>query len=652
MRCFIVALVALVAAKDADVNRPVAKVIKLLEDMRSQLEGEKKSEEDMHDKMACWCDVNGKDKDATVDAAGRKLMELEATIKGMTAKAADLSGSIKKLNDEITANTESLQAASDLRAKEAAEYNAEDKDMLLSIDSLKNALVLLGRTNSFLQMPATGLIEVKTSIKKIINNHDDLIQQILNPTDKTLIAQFVQAGVAVPGYTAQSGEIMGVLKQMLENFQGNLSGATAAEDRARDEFAQLKGAKNEEINSAVDLLKAKEALLAKTNSARAEAKEDAEDTQNSLTADQAFLVDLHQRCDTHEKEWATRSTTRALEIKAVSEALAIITSDDAHDTMTKTFNFMQLNQEENKLRTRVASMLLRRAQRTGSTVLLSLATAVKLDAFEKVNEMIDTMLKDLTKEMADEVKHKDFCNDEFHENDLNTHDNGNSIEDLDAQVNDHASNIDTLQDEIDALSKEIAEMQLQMQRANENRKAENREFQVVIDDQRATQVILTKALDKLGKFYGFVQSKQEPAGPPPPMGSMGAYKSNSGSGGVMSMIQSIITDAANMEKSAITSEQDSETAYENFVHNTNAAVEAAQVSKVDKAATKASEEKAKVQRIADKNDAESQARTLANYNTELHQSCDFVLNNFDARQAARSQEMEGLDAAKAALHTA
>jgi len=431
-----------------------------------------------------------------------------------------------------------------------------------------------------------------------------------------------------------------------------LSGATAAEDRARDEFAQLKGAKNEEINSAVDLLKAKEALLAKTNSARAEAKEDAEDTQNSLTADQAFLVDLHQRCDTHEKEWATRSTTRALEIKAVSEALAIITSDDAHDTMTKTFNFMQLNQEENKLRTRVASMLLRRAQRTGSTVLLSLATAVKLDAFEKVNEMIDTMLKDLTKEMADEVKHKDFCNDEFHENDLNTHDNGNSIEDLDAQVNDHASNIDTLQDEIDALSKEIAEMQLQMQRANENRKAENREFQVVIDDQRATQVILTKALDKLGKFYGFVQSKQEPAGPPPPMGSMGAYKSNSGSGGVMSMIQSIITDAANMEKSAITSEQDSETAYENFVHNTNAAVEAAQVSKVDKAATKASEEKAKVQREADKKDAESQAQTLANYNTELHQSCDFVLNNFDARQAARSQEMEGLDAAKAALHTA
>merc|ERR1712228_799487 len=40
---------------------------------------------------------------------------------------------------------------------------------------------------------------------------------------------------------------------------------------------------------------------------------------------------------------------------------------------------------------------------------------------------------------------------------------------------------------------------------------------------------------------------------------------------------------------------------------------------------------------------------LSNYNAELHQSCDFVLKNFDLRQAARDEEVEALRQAKAIL---
>ena len=38
---------------------------------------------------------------------------------------------------------------------------------------------------------------------------------------------------------------------------------------------------------------------------------------------------------------------------------------------------------------------------------------------------------------------------------------------------------------------------------------------------------------------------------------------------------------------------------------------------------------------------------LANYKAELHQSCDFVLKNFDLRQTARDEEVEALKQAKA-----
>merc|ERR1719253_2348124 len=109
-----------------------------------------------------------------------------------------------------------------------------------------------------------------------------------------------------------------------------------------------------------------------------------------------------------------------------------------------------------------------------------------------------------------------------------TTDNDNLLKDLQAQVADLSSQIDTFTDEIAELKASITEMYIQMQRASENRQAENRQFQTTVADQRATQVILLKALDRLNVFYdqsllqtkhkqpALIQSKQP--GPPPPPG--------------------------------------------------------------------------------------------------------------------------------------
>lgn len=46
--------------------------------------------------------------------------------------------------------------------------------------------------------------------------------------------------------------------------------------------------------------------------------------------------------------WEERQKARQEEIQACSEALAILSSDDAHDTFTKTFNFVQVKQESKR----------------------------------------------------------------------------------------------------------------------------------------------------------------------------------------------------------------------------------------------------------------------------------------------------------------
>jgi hypothetical protein len=654
-------------ADDEDNASPVKKVLKLLKDMQGQLESEKAKEEEVYAKLSCWCEVNGKEKDAAVDAALRKTAELESTINALTAKATDVDGSIKSLTEETSANQESLKAATELREKERAEFNAEDKELLLSVDSIKNALVILSRHQSFLQVSSgfpSAFLEAKKMVKKLLDDHDDLLNQILDPNDKGLVEQFVQAGGAEAIKTKNMGEIVGILKQMKETFESNMSKATADEKKAEETFAQLKSAKTEEIQAGLDLIASKEQLLAKTNSKKAEAKEDLTDTTTGLNADQAFLLDLKKRCSVSDSEWQERQKTRSAEISAVSEAIAIIAGDDAHDTFGRTFSFLQVSRKSAKddaRRAKAHAILMKQASKEASASLLAVASAVQLDAFSKVSDMINKMIADIKQESDDETEHKAYCEAELHTNEMATTDNDNLLKDLQAQVADLSSQIDTFADEIAELKASITEMYIQMQRSNENREVENRQFQTTVADQRATQVILLKALDRLNVFYdqqALLQAKPKPSliqshgkhkqAPPP---GLSEYKSNDGAGSVLTMLKEIIQDAKNMEKTAIKDEQDANDGYVAFVQQTYEAVAAAQSSIVDKQEAKAESEKAKIGKVEDLKGAEAEAKTLNNVLAQLHSSCDFVMENFFLRQEARDNEVSSLQETLAALKT-
>merc|ERR1719420_1717624 len=119
-----------------------------------------------------------------------------------------------------------------------------------------------------------------------------------------------------------------------------------------------------------------------------------------------------------------------------------------------------------------------------------------------------------------------------------------------------------------------------MTKASGLREAANHEFQVTIQDQRATQAILKKALDRLKSFYGFVQTKQEPP-------TQGTYEKNKGGGGVMDMIQTLIEESAELEADAMKAEADAQTAYESFMKDSTASNEAAMKTMTNKAESKA-----------------------------------------------------------------
>merc|ERR1719453_1208155 len=255
-----------------------------------------------------------------------------------------------------------------------------------------------------------------------------------------------------------------------------------------------------------------------------------------------------------DQEWEERQKTRQMEMEAVSKALAILSSDDAHDLFTRTFNpaFVQKETASNSRQVQASKFLQAAALRLNNPRMSTLAVHVRLDAFTRVKKAIDDMIAQLLKEKEDEIKHKDFCVDEFNKNQLETERKEREKSDLEAKIEDLTMTIKKLTDEIEALKAEIAEMQVQLKRAGEDREAENKDFQLTIADQRATQKLLQAALEVLQGFYGkpaaaaALVQRQEPAGPPPPPGFQ-AYSKNKASGGVTGMIQQIINDAKAME---------------------------------------------------------------------------------------------------------
>ena len=115
-------------------------------------------------------------------------------------------------------------------------------------------------------------------------------------------------------------------------------------------------------------------------------------------------------------EWEERQKNRQLEMEACSKALAVLSSDDAHDLFTKTFNPSLLQTESalhSERRTQASKLLSAVAQKTQNPRLATLAMRVKLDASVRVKQAIYDMMAQLTREREDEIKHKDFCVDEF-----------------------------------------------------------------------------------------------------------------------------------------------------------------------------------------------------------------------------------------------
>merc|ERR1719326_721605 len=351
--CFLAVTLAAARNLQANGERPVMKIVRMLQDMKAQLEKEKADDEAVFEMLDCWCKNNRDEKTKAIEAGEAKISDLKASMGEFAAKIEELREGLAQTKEKLRQDQKALDTATAIRMKEVKEFQGEETDLLGSIQSIKQALVVLKKHNpSFTQLRvvAKNLEAMKTmQLAKDVLSRDKMavLKAFLQETQES------QSSLRrIPGfqsYTPQSGQIFGILKQMQEEFEASLSDAQKEEQKAKEDFASLKAAKEDELDAGRKQQAQLEQDDADFREKNAQAYEEFTDTQEQLKIDQTFLRNLEKKCSVSDAEFEKRMKDRITEIQAVDETIAILNDDSAFENFDKTVSsFVQLSSQRSQ----------------------------------------------------------------------------------------------------------------------------------------------------------------------------------------------------------------------------------------------------------------------------------------------------------------
>jgi chromosome segregation ATPase len=657
---------------------PIRKVVTMLQNMQNQVTKEGENQAELFEKFMCYCKNGRGTLEASIADAQNKIANFEATVGEKIAKKKQTEADLAKHKDDRADAKDAMAQATELRKKEAAAYAKESSDAQTNIAALAKATAAIEKgATGFLQTNDANIVRT-LAIEKAT----------LADASREELLSFL-SGTQAEGYVPQSGEIVGILKQMHDEMSAGLADATAAEDAAIATYDALMKAKKEEVAALSAQIEAEIKRVGELGVEIAGMENDLEETKEALAEDTKFLAELNKGCDTKAAEYEEMKKTRAEELVALSETIKVLNDDDALDLFKKTLpsasaSFVQVLNGVASMRSRAVSILRKPAR--VELDLIALALNGKQQGFEKVTKMIDEMVGNLKREQEEDDDKKAYCNDEFDKTDDKKKGLEQNIADSETAMEELEGAIATLRDEIAALEAGIAALDKSVAQATEQRKEEHADYKSLMANDGAAKEVLAWAKNRLNKFYnpklyvappkrelseedritvnmgGTLAPTQPPGGiagtgisalaqvAPPPPPSIGTYGKKSEEGnGVIAMIDLLVKDLDKEMTEAKVTETDAQDDYEKLM--AESAEKRAQDSKAiaDKNASKANAEES----LQAEGDAKASASKELGLTLEaihaLHGECDWLLKYFDARKEARVGEVSALENAKAVL---
>lgn len=679
-----------------DGGSPVTKVVELIKDLQDKIEKDGENEQKSYDKYACWCENTLARKAADIEKGKTDIDKLQTLVNKLKGELGIHGAQIEQLKKDIEQNLQSQKEATSMREKQHKEYEEDKTEAEQCIGALEAAIGVLtgaggkkaesGGKGKFLEtLEEAQLISVAGDVRQVLNNPK--AKTSISAADLEVVKRFVEepenfiskhlGGLSLAqvlqnpfgDYAPQSGAIQGILKGMYDSFTGDLEKDNSEEANHQKSFEELMETKKKEeetLKTTLEKTELDEAektkLLADTETNRDEAKE-------QLEADEEFFAKSKDSCKEKGRQWAERSRLRTEELQGITRGIEILTSDEAKETFKSSSEtmFLQLTSSgsnvlasySHKHRSKAYSKLKNLATRFHSVELAELAAEVKLGGhFDKIIPMVENMMLLLKREEADDIEHRDLCNNKARDNKETMADLNFDIEKVTKKLKRMDDDKKEMESKIEELKDAIKASNETLNEGNEDRLEELEAFKEAHKDDLNAIKLLDKAIVTLSEFYKnnkipleLVQAKKQKKGDPDDApevafqsGDYGGRKDESG--GIIAILTMIKEDTENEVKDAMKADGAASLNYASDRESLKKVMEAQQTSKYETEREVAELEWDVEDKKDFKDGKEKDLKAEEKVEKAIKADCSWILEDFDKRRTDRKLEMEGLVEAK------
>jgi len=579
---------------------PVEKVIKLLEDLKTEIEDEGKAESTTYDKFACFCKDNTETKSKSITKGVEKIDSLTADIEADTASQAAKSSELEDRQAKHEELGASLEEETTKCAKEMAEYEAVIADLAKGLDSLDKAIKAMkdSKPSSFLAIRQT----VGESLKLA-----DALSLIKAPK-RQAVSAFLQQSVdpSDAEYKFHSEGIIDTLQDLQKDFTKQKGEQENELEKAKKACDKMKKSLTEQMKTnseSMDTLKTDIQGLKKTIAGN---REELISAEGLLEDDQTYLKDLTTRCDSRAQEWDQRTQLRGDEIKAITQALAILkdkkvkeldeevnkralllqsSSSGGAVAHLSTLSFLQQNarskvvardlqtkstislQSTDGQEAHAIAVLREAGVHLKSEMLASLVAQVEADPFAKVKTLIQKLIQRLLDEAAQEATKKGFCDEKLGKAKNERKFKFTAVKRVAADLKVLEARKEELKEEMPKLTKSIEDLGKALNETQTEREQSKSDNLKAIKKAREGLAAVEEAITVLKEFYkksskSFIQASPVEADDPG-AGFKGEYEGKQdGAKGIIGLLEVVQSD---FKRTITQTKEDEKAAQADFV---------------------------------------------------------------------------------------
>jgi len=659
-------LIGVLAAASA--VTPTQKVVQLLENMHAKGKKEKHAEEVQFASYSQWCSDEKTRTERNIEEAAEQIELLSAGIYSHKTEAQKLQRQIESDDQDIAKFSADIKTATTVRNVEKEDFMNTNTDYSESIDALGRAIMVLKNQRHDRPGAEAAFLEVKN---------------LMPPKSKKIVDAFLaedgeddadHLAVSAPeanAYEFQSQKIIDMLVKLKDKFKDERLKIQKEEASAKHAYAMLVQDLNSSITDSTNLRDERKVRRADHLKNKGVKTGELKDTTASKKDDESYLAETTATCNLKKSDFENRQELRADELVALERAIEVLSSDAVAGNAAKHLpkltqtgtSFLGLRRSlqmepqgdaEDARSLRVADFLRTAASRLHSPILSNLAMKVQDDPFIKIRSMIQNLIHRLLAEANEEAEHKGWCDKELKANELTRKEKTSRVEQLDARSQELTANIAQLSEQIAEFSKQVADLSAAMSEASKLREKEKEENTLTIKDATEAQTAVARATAILKDFYSkaatatsLVQSKQTPA---PAIFDSPYQGQQAGNGGVLGMLEVIMSDFARLETETTSAENQAQAEHDKFIQEST--VDKAQKTKdiEHKSAKKSSNQSELTSTEADLEGTKKELDSALNYYDKLKPTCIDAGVSYEDRVKRREEEIESLKEALAILN--